>query len=301
MKILDKVHRNPHLRLLLKRREDEKRKRIHDRYVRSSDSWYLKTLKGIYTGERCFIIGNGPSLRAEDLDRLIGSHTFAANRIFEIFDKTQWRPTNYLIVDIDALHEFYSILGKYDLGHIFLRLDVKDKYDEKKRMDYPITKMTRIILDAETYFDINRNSWNNQMPYISVDVSDHFCDGYTVTFESIQLAIYMGFTEIYLLGVDFNYSVMIDEEGNVHKDETIEDYFTGRRYNTTAFNYNSMLHAYQVAREYCDNHGIVIRNATRGGKLEVFERIEFEKLFTGGYKLSSWCHDLPNSSFREVA
>lgn len=36
---------------------------------------------------------------------------------------------------------------------------------------------------------------------------------------------------------------------------------------------------FEKAREYADGHGIKIYNATRGGKLEVFERVNFDKLF----------------------
>ena len=53
----------------------------HKRYMRSPDSWYLKTLKGIHIGKRCFIIGNGPSLRVEDLEKIKDEYTFAANRM----------------------------------------------------------------------------------------------------------------------------------------------------------------------------------------------------------------------------
>lgn len=44
---------------------DFQKRRKHERYLRSPDSWYLKTLKGKHAGKRCFIIGNGLSLQAE--------------------------------------------------------------------------------------------------------------------------------------------------------------------------------------------------------------------------------------------
>lgn len=279
---MNKLRGIPQIRALLKTYIDAKRKRAHERYLRSDDSWYLKTLKGIHTGKRCFIIGNGPSLRAEDLDRLKGEYTFAANRIYEIFGQTEWRPTFYLYVDAHLLKDMYSVFSKYDLGHMFIRVDEKDRKDEKKCLDYPIEKMTRIFLDTDSYFRVYQNPWNMWTSYVSEDISDHFSNGFTVTFESIQLAIYMGFTEIYLLGVDFNYSIMWDAEGKPHKDDGIQDYFTENRYKNTVFNYNSMLHAYKIAREYCDNHNITIKNATRGGKLELFERTTLEKILGGG-------------------
>ena len=61
----------------------------------------LALYKGKFTGKRCFLIGNGPSLRAEDLTRLreAGEITFAFNRIYSIFDQTPWRPNFYISQD----------------------------------------------------------------------------------------------------------------------------------------------------------------------------------------------------------
>ncbi len=41
----------------------------------------LAASKDRHEGERCSVIGNGPSLRTSALDRLRGESTFAANRI----------------------------------------------------------------------------------------------------------------------------------------------------------------------------------------------------------------------------
>ena len=54
--------------------------------------------KNQYDGRRCFFIGNGPSLRAEDLTKLQenGEVTFAFNRIYNIFDQNGVRRFIYL-------------------------------------------------------------------------------------------------------------------------------------------------------------------------------------------------------------
>lgn len=61
----------------------------------------LALYKGKFTEKRCFLIGNGPSLRAEDLTRLheAGEITFAFNRIYNIFDQTPWRPNFFISQD----------------------------------------------------------------------------------------------------------------------------------------------------------------------------------------------------------
>lgn len=257
------------VRVLAKPYLDWKRNRAHKIYLRTPDHFYLKTLKGIHEGKRCFIIGNGPSLRAEDLETLKDEYTFVANRIFKMFDKTDWRPTFYLSVDDRVLKETENELLNLELGHMFLRYG-------KTKLTGPTNKLTKIYTEP-LYFEIKK--YCNTAKYLSEDVSDHFCEGGTVTFESIQLAIYMGFKEIYLLGVDHNYSRTVDTSGKLKVDETIKDYFDKNRYkNTYPADLNTAQYAYTIAREYCDAHGIKIRNATRGGKLEVFERVNFDEL-----------------------
>lgn len=264
------------LRVLVKPYKDWKKKRNHERYLHTPDHFYLKTLKGIHRGKRCFIIGNGPSLLASDLEKLQGEYTFAANRIFRIFDHTDWRPTYYLSVDEKVLKETQDELANWDLGHLFLRYD-------KTNITGPVNKITKICHERLVFYTKHPGVYN-PVTYISEDVSDHFCDGTTVTFGAIQLAIYMGFNEIYLLGVDHNYSRTYDLSGNVQVHNTIDDYFYRRKLDRKT-SYPGNLHnsqfAYSIAKEYCDTHGIRICNATRGGKLEVFERVDFDELMKG--------------------
>ncbi|MBO7254734.1 MAG: hypothetical protein J6V36_05480, partial [Clostridia bacterium] len=62
----------------------------------------LAKLKDSHKGERCFIIGNGPSLSVNDLNKIYEKNipTFSTNRIFKLFEKTDWRPTYYVSEDI---------------------------------------------------------------------------------------------------------------------------------------------------------------------------------------------------------
>ena len=66
----------------------------------SLNDWKLQQLKNRYSGKRCFIIGSGPSMKIEYLDRLQNEFTFSANQIFKIFNQTNWCPTLYVKADI---------------------------------------------------------------------------------------------------------------------------------------------------------------------------------------------------------
>jgi hypothetical protein len=91
----------------------------------------------------------------------------------------------------------------------------------------------------------------------------------------IQFAAYMGFKEIYLIGVDCNYSAGNDVI-------TEKSYFNPRLFNNNRSyappEVDTNLLAYARAREVCDKRGIKIYNATRGGKLEAFERADLDSV-----------------------
>ena len=100
----------------------------------------------------------------------------------------------------------------------------------------------------------------------------------------MQIAAYMGFSEIYLIGVDHNFQKIIDENGNIIEDKTVKDYFI-EGYDAdikeaVVHNTGNTTRSYADIKKYCDNKGTpTIYNATRGGKLEVFQRVNFDSLF----------------------
>lgn len=237
-------------------------------YPLSKSSRKIRKFKDKYLGKRCFIIGNGPSLRAEDLDKLKGEYCFAANRVYKIFDKTDWRPTFFCSEDyktleacvdeINALpceHKFISIACHWDMG---------------------------INIKGAKYFLLKYDDIENIPPQFSRQVDKFISWGNTITYTSIQLAVHMGFKEIYLLGVDHSFSVYQNLKGEVIKDENAKDYFC-EDYNKDKDKLfvptpeRSEL-AYMAAQAFANSSDVKIYNATRGGKLEVFPRVNFDDI-----------------------
>lgn len=230
----------------------------------------IKKYRDIHKGKRCFIIGNGPSLRIEDLEKLKNEVTFAANKIFVAFEDTDWRPTYYCLQDFVLINE---------------EVDKIEGIDSKAKFvaGNELVDRGRYLKDC-IYFFLNVKKFNPQLPLFSENPAKWISEGYTVTYAEIQLAVYMGFTEIYLLGVDHNYAKMLDREGNVIESDA-GNYFSDKYLQNQEFgkqlNYpnldNSSL-AYIAAEKYTKEHGVKVFNATRGGKLEAFERIDFDTL-----------------------
>ncbi len=70
----------------------------------------LSKYKNIHNGKRAFIIGNGPSLRKEDLDKLYchGEICFGANKIFKIYGQTEWKADYYMMTDQRMIEECWN-------------------------------------------------------------------------------------------------------------------------------------------------------------------------------------------------
>lgn len=233
----------------------------------------LSSLKDRYRGRRCFIVANGPSLRIEDLNLLRerGEITFGMNRIYKLFDQTAWRPTFYVCEDELIVQSQQAEINAIGAEVKFIPVELK----WYKGVD----------IKQAVYFHINYSS-EKRMPYsFSSDISRQVeCRG-TVTFTCMQIAAYMGFSEIYLLGVDHNYKVTIDIDGKQVIDPNARDYFC-EDYDKdikdiVVHDMGSNTRAYLDARAFCvsTNGKTNIYNATRGGKLEVFPRKDFDCLF----------------------
>lgn len=216
----------------------------------------LEKFKNIHIEKRCFIVATGPSLEKSDLEVLYRNKEicFGVNRIFNLTN-CNWIPDYYVAVDTKFLNDYYQEIINYPVKAKFLhgaRVD-NDYKDEV----YSLHCVTDDIFD--------------ELPLFSEDIAHVGYGGATVTYVCIQIAAYMGFKEIYLLGVDCNY--LINSRNNY--------FFTDQKEDNIKHKTDRMLLSYQAAKEYMLSHDIEILNATRGGKLEVFERVDFDSLFYG--------------------
>ncbi|MEH7401756.1 6-hydroxymethylpterin diphosphokinase MptE-like protein [Gottfriedia acidiceleris] len=224
-------------------------------FVNNSLYLKLKQFKNIHKGERCFIVATGPSLLNSDLEKLKNEITFSMNSIFLAFEETDWRPTYYGIQFTDLFKKYKNKIDHLDVRYKFIANVISKQFDVSD--DYYIYPLDLL----------NHNMKHKRFhTKFSDDAYAVIYDGYTITYSLIQLAVYMGFNEIYLIGVDCNYS---KDKINHFKDYNLVD----SNYTSTS---EKMISAYNIAKEYADCHNIKIFNATRGGMLEVFERVDLD-------------------------
>lgn len=227
----------------------------------------LKKYKNMHKGQRCFIIGTGPSLTPEDLERIKDEISFGSNRIFEIYPKTQWRPTYYMNQDFPLIRKYMDQIDRLDAKGVFLPIEFREDFRGNQRVSH-------FVLRHRDFYPMAADFSRNVHRYLG--------QGFTVTYGAIQMAHYMGFSEVYLLGIDHNYSISLNEKGIPVLNDGVQDYFKGSTASNKGLNLPRVAEstvAYMTARKFSDRQkNFTVYNATRGGKLEAFERVDLDEV-----------------------
>ena len=244
---------------------------IEKNFAKTKHGKKIKKYKNAYNGQKCFFVGNGPSLRVADLDVLHKQDvpTFAFNRIYNIFDETEWRPTFYISQDEKMLQGCVDVVDKLDLAEKFIPIQLHWYHG--------------IDIHDATYFNMKWQQVENPMEFLFSDDGAQELDcASTGMYTAAQLAAYMGFDEIYFIGVDHHFQVSQNNKGEIVVDNTVKDYFSDKynedKENLYIPNTEKSTLTYIAMKEQCDKRGVKVFNATRGGKLEVFPRVDFDKL-----------------------
>jgi hypothetical protein len=232
----------------------------------------LKKYKDIHRGERCFIIGNGPSLKQTDLARLQNEFTFGMNRIYLLFPELGFSTTYYLSVN--------DLVIEQCVGDI-LGLQVPRFLSWRSREFIKNALGDQSSLPADPPLSFLHTTYTG--PKFAKDARQRLWEGATVTYVAMQLAFHMGFKTVILIGVDHSFSTKGKPNTTVVSQGDDPDHFDGR-YFGKGFRWQlpdletSKL-AYERAKEnYIAAHREII-DATIGGKLTVFPKVDYHSLF----------------------
>lgn len=218
-----------------------------------------------HRGERCFIIGNGPSLKQTDLNLLKHDLAFGLNRIYLLYDSISIRPQYYVSVNELVLEQFAGEIVKIP-GQKFLNWNRRQFFlppaDDVHFITYSLGIEDRFV----------------PTPFRPVS------SGGTVTFVAMQLAYFMGFQEAILIGVDHNFaSTGEPNRTEVRMEDQDRDHFhpnyfpKGSRWQLPDLLRSEL--AYEKARIAFEQDGRRILDATIGGKCTVFEKVDYYGLF----------------------
>ena len=176
---------------------------------------YWKSIKDKHKGQAGFVIGNGPSLKIEDLSKIKenGFISIASNKIYLAFDKTEWRPDYFTVADTLIWDKIKKEIPK-----------------EIEFVNLPSYLNHNNCNIKHKYWRPLRNDYNVDLRNISNDISLGAYCGSTITYQNIQIAIHLGLNPIYLIGCDHYYEgekdVIADKaiKQSIHQTHFIKGY-----------------------------------------------------------------------------
>ncbi|WP_420316805.1 6-hydroxymethylpterin diphosphokinase MptE-like protein [Ekhidna sp.] len=242
-----------------------------DGYQTKLEKYYNK-----HKGQRCFLLGNGPSLRQMDLSNLKNEIIIGANGIYKEFDNLGFK-TNYLFFE-DTEQTFLRRKDINSLTEITKLVGLNNAYYIKRSTD-------TVFFNPRHGFDLEGS------PKFSREFASGVFLGATISYIMLQWAYFLGFSEVYVLGIDHNYGelpklfppgkIEITEQ-NIHKVRGL--HFSDHYYKIGDVigvpHVDIQNKAYEKANEVFQSTGRKVYNAGVNSKLEAFEKIEFNSLFT---------------------
>jgi hypothetical protein len=226
----------------------------------------LAELKNIHKGKRAFILGNGPSLKQTDLSKLNNEFTFGMNRIYLLFPELGFHTTFFCATNDLVIEQFHDDILALPMPK-FLAW----------RSHHYFSK-TLQLSNVPTFLYTSYTG-----PRFSPDVRGRIWEGATVTNVALQLAFHMGFEKIILIGVDHNFT----SKGEANKtvisqgddpNHVSPNYF-GKGIKWQLPDLDTSEIGYAFARDAYQKADREVLDATVGGKLTIFPKVDYNSLF----------------------
>lgn len=256
-----------------------KRFASRNRNIRFSQEYRISILKNSYKNRRAFVIGNGPSLKIKDLERIQknGDMTIASNKIYLSFEETKWRPDFLSVADWCVAENNKDALKKLPVCKIFPE-NFSHIFDEK---DNGCTLFFKQFVPEST-------TEENYVSYFFHDLREGAFVGETITNFNIQLASYLGCKEIYLIGVDGSYhssqtTVPHKMYGEVFESSGEINHFhpeyrkQGETWSIPRVNCHEK--NYSLCLKELNAKGVLLANASRRTEVKALPKVAFDSLF----------------------
>lgn len=251
-----------------------------------------KDLKNTHVGERCFILGNGPSLKKINLKSLADEFIFTCN-YFNLVDDYQDAKTNFhLWMDLNLFGMRPEVKSDPEMvKKCFSDISKEAPMCFIPAVAYPFVKKQELdkLLNIR-YIYARRPIRNTGIYNIDLTKSVYSCS--TVVQYAVQIAIYMGFSEIYLLGCDSTNIITQLNSILGQQSEGLHAYSSGKdntekavkelmnSWNTNRFlnDHYILFRGYELLNEYCDNNGIKLMNCSDPTLITEIKRISFDEI-----------------------
>lgn len=215
----------------------------------------IEKLKNSYNDKRCFIIGGAPSLKELDLSLLNDEYTFTVNKGYKLRDIGLIKSNSHIILDRQLLEDD----GVFDE----IPADFADNFFINAEITFNKESANKIFVE---------NLGSNMIRF-QEDLTKPLMHIGTVIGQAIQIAYYMGFSKIYLIGVDLDFSI---KPGHVYEESKEESF---RQETISVKGERVMLNGMQTITSFLEGKGVSIYNASPAGDVNCMPRVNYKEIF----------------------
>lgn len=212
----------------------------------------MKKFHNAHLGQKCIIACNGPSLNDIDMS-LIGKRI------------------NDSDLTVFALNRGYL---KKDL--MFRYLVVVNKNVEEQWGNEILTRLPKLKIFSNSIPGTNLLRWTPDKPSFQRDITQPMWQGHTVTYVALQIAHYMGFSKVGIIGCDHNFPHMGKALTGDDINHFDPNYFPkGSKWDLPNLKMSEV--AYELARKNYAKDKRQIWNCSTKTNLDVFSKTSLEE------------------------
>lgn len=242
-----------------------------------------RMLKGIHSGERCFILGTGPSISTQDLAPLRDEFCITLNLFYVHTDFSIVNPAYHVSTGLAVHPRIPATLGLSWFREMEKKVGAASLF--LNYLDRQFVLKHGLFRSHRVHYLNMLGDWAN-LRERGIDATGDLYPAYGSAVMGIQVALYMGFDQIFLLGLDHDwvlrfpgrpYTHFYKPEANVLERSGLN--LGGTDWVELFWNLWNLWTEYGTLSDYTEAHGTRIYNATAGGLLDVFERVDYDSLF----------------------
>lgn len=242
-------------------------------------------LHDIEAGQSCFILANGPSVKQIDLSALAGRTVISVSNgyLHSAYDRI--RPRYHCVPQITYGRMTEDEVVAW-LTEMHERIGDATLFLNETEME--LVKRRNLFAGREVHYLALRDSFDAWQDRKIIDLTEPIPRVESVPVMALMVAMYLGFSDIFLLGVDhdhfksgsyvyaFELQALKGKDFSVTKDGGI----TTSRYDDFQ-SLARLWRQYRVLRQIAEQNGIHIFNATPGGELDEFPRVTLDGALRG--------------------
>jgi len=234
---------------------------------------------------RCFIIASGPSIKSQDLTLLKDEFCISVSNSYVHKDYGLIQPSYHCVPFIGGHSQVES-------GEVICWLQQMEQETGQTIMffsynDRELVESNGLFKNRSLYY-LDHSLFNSaDVERLGIDLTRPVLSPNSVSVMALTIAVFMGFKEIYLLGCDHDWILNWGEDVHFYSKsehvvlarEGYSEYLKTDDYEKAFRTYLSLWEQYKAVNHFALSNGIRICNATAGGLLDVFPRVEYKSLF----------------------